>query len=62
MGLWGAMPVHVGLLLFGWVLSRWSIVMFVALVRLLRTERHQPTTSNNASHPVVEAFGLGNPK
>ena len=58
----GAMPMHVGLLLFGWVLSVWSIVMLVALVRLLRTERHQPTTPNNASHPVVEAFGLGNPR
>jgi len=60
-GLWGAMPMHVGLLLFGWVLSVWSIVMLVELVRL-RTERHQPTTPNNASHPVIEAFGLGNPR
>jgi hypothetical protein len=52
--------MHVGLLLFGWALSVWSIVMLVALVRLLRTERHQPATPNNASYPVVEAFGLGN--
>ena len=56
------MPMHAGLLLIGWVLSVWSVVMLVALVWLLRTERHQTTTPNNASHPVVEAFGLGNPR
>jgi hypothetical protein len=58
-GLWGAMSMHVGLLLFGWILSVWSIVMLVALVLLLRAERRQPITPTPLRFPSSKRFGCG---
>jgi hypothetical protein len=51
------MLMHVGLLPFGWVLSVWSIVMLVALVLLLRAERHAPTTPTTLRLTSPEHFG-----
>jgi len=58
-GLWGALSMHVALLLFGWVLSVWSIVMLIALVLLLRAERHQPPTPSPLRLPSSKHFGFG---
>jgi hypothetical protein len=38
-GLVGMLGMHVGLLLFGWVLTIWATLMVVALTLLLRAER-----------------------
>lgn len=38
-GLIGIIGMHLGLLLFGWVLTIWAVLMLVALVHLLRAER-----------------------
>jgi hypothetical protein len=44
--------MRVGLLAFGWTMSRWSVVMFVALGLLLRAERRLPATAVlPPSHP-----------
>jgi uncharacterized membrane protein len=59
-GLLGAIGMHVGLLVFGWVLSVWSIVMLVALVLLLRAERRpatKPTTVRVASSKQLSGVG-----
>jgi hypothetical protein len=39
-GLVGLIGMHLGLLLFGWVLTIWAVVMLVALILLLRAELH----------------------
>jgi hypothetical protein len=43
-GLIGLIGFHIGQLAFGGVLWPWAIVMLVALVLLLRAERHPSTT------------------
>ncbi len=50
LGLCAALAMHVALLLFGWIITIWSIVMLATLAVLLHAERHQPTTSPPARH------------
>ena len=39
-GLVGLIGMQLGLLVFGWVLTIWALVMIPALLLLLRAERH----------------------
>lgn len=45
MGLVGAIGMHLGLLLFGWIMTIWACVMLVAFGLLLRAQRHLTATT-----------------
>jgi hypothetical protein len=50
-GLVGAIGMHLGLLLFGWVFTVWAAVMLAAFVVLLRAERrHAAALPRRATH------------
>ena len=50
-GLLGLIGFHIGQLTFGGVLWPWATVMLVALVLLLRAERHPPSTPTGLKLP-----------
>jgi hypothetical protein len=50
-GLVGMIGMHLGLLLFGWVLTIWAAIMLVALVLLLRAERHWNSAQDPPTAP-----------
>ncbi|HEX6246923.1 MAG TPA: hypothetical protein VFZ64_03550 [Nocardioidaceae bacterium] len=51
LGLWMALVMHVGLLVFGWVITVWSILMLVTVTLLLRAEQEPPATPATAHWP-----------
>ena len=53
LGLIGAIGMHVGLLVFGWVLTIWAVAMLVAFGLLLRAQRRLTTTTVHQRHKLA---------
>ncbi len=53
LGLVGAIGMHVGLLVFGWVLTIWAVAMLVAFGLLLRAQRRFTATTVRQRHKLA---------